>query len=40
MIIHGDCLDILPTLAEESIDLVLTDCPYNISNEVVINRGS
>ena len=27
---HGDCLDILPTLADKSIDLVLTDPPYGI----------
>ena len=25
---HGDCLEILPTLAEGSVDLVLTDPPY------------
>ena len=27
-IFQGDCLDILPTLASESIDLILTDPPY------------
>jgi site-specific DNA-methyltransferase (adenine-specific) len=27
---HGDCLDILPTLADKSVDLVLTDPPYGI----------
>ena len=26
----GDCLDFLPTLADESIDLVITSPPYNI----------
>lgn len=26
----GDCLDILPTLADKSVDLVLTDPPYGI----------
>ena len=25
---HGDCLDILPTLADNSIDLIATDPPY------------
>lgn len=25
---HGDCLDILPTLPDASVDLVLTDPPY------------
>lgn len=27
-IYHGDCRDVLPTLADRSIDLVLTDPPY------------
>lgn len=27
-IIHGDCLDVLPTLPAASVDLVLTDLPY------------
>lgn len=26
---HGDCLKILPTIESESVDLVLTDIPYN-----------
>ena len=30
-ILHGDCRDILPTLPDNSVDLVLTDPPYNIS---------
>lgn len=31
MTIHtGDCLDVLPTLDRESVDLVVTDPPYNI----------
>ncbi|MFH7835213.1 MAG: site-specific DNA-methyltransferase [Candidatus Aenigmatarchaeota archaeon] len=29
-LIQGDCLKILPTLKDESVDLVLTDPPYNI----------
>jgi DNA modification methylase len=29
----GDCLDILPTFADKSIDLVLTDPPYGIELE-------
>lgn len=28
MLIHGDCLQAMPTLPAESIDLVLTDPPY------------
>jgi len=27
---HGDCLDILPTLADGSVDAVVTDPPYGI----------
>jgi site-specific DNA-methyltransferase (adenine-specific) len=27
-LLHGDCLDVLPTLAASSVDLVLTDPPY------------
>jgi DNA modification methylase len=25
---HGDCLDILPTLADKSVDMILCDLPY------------
>jgi site-specific DNA-methyltransferase (adenine-specific) len=32
-IFHGDCLEVLPTLAPESFDLVLTDPPYLVSYE-------
>lgn len=28
---HGDCLEVLPTLPENSIDLILTSLPYGIS---------
>jgi site-specific DNA-methyltransferase (adenine-specific) len=27
-LLHGDCLDVLPTLAASSVDLILTDPPY------------
>ena len=27
-LIHGDCLEIMPTLADGSVDMVLTDPPY------------
>lgn len=30
-IIHGDCREILPSIPDKSIDLVLTDPPYGIS---------
>lgn len=29
-LIHGDCLEILPTLAAGSVDLVVTSPPYNL----------
>ena len=29
-IIHGDCLQVLPTLPEASIDLIFADPPYNL----------
>ena len=29
-LIHGDCLDVLPTLAPESIDVIVTSPPYNL----------
>ena len=32
-IVVGDCLDVLPTMADESIDLVVTSPPYNIGKE-------
>lgn len=28
VLLHGDCLDLLPTLADGSVDLVLADMPY------------
>ena len=28
MVIHGDCLDIMPTLEDKSIDMILCDLPY------------
>lgn len=28
---HGDCLTLLPTLADASVDLVLTDLPYGVT---------
>ena len=32
---HGDCLEVMPTLADDSVDLVLTDIPYG-----EVNRAS
>lgn len=32
MILQGDCLQIMPTLPDHSIDMVLCDLPYGITN--------
>lgn len=29
---HGDCFDYLPKIADKSVDLILTDMPYNTLN--------
>lgn len=35
---HGNSLEILPQLSKESIDLLLCDPPFNISQNIVIKR--
>jgi len=30
-ILYGDCLDIMPTLQDESVDMVLADLPYGVT---------
>ena len=32
-ITHGDCLEVMKTIPDKSIDLVLTDPPYNIGQD-------
>jgi len=32
VILHGDCLEILPLMETESVDLVVTSPPYNLGN--------
>ena len=32
MLKQGDCLELMKELPDESVDLVITDPPYNISN--------
>ena len=32
-VIHGDCLEVMKTFPDKSIDLVLTDIPYGVSKE-------
>src|SRR5690606_15925742 len=29
-VLHGDCLDLLPTLPDKSVDVVFADPPYNL----------
>lgn len=38
-LILGDCCDVLPKIKKESVDLILTDPPYGISNNVKITRS-
>lgn len=38
-IYNMDCLEGMENLSNNSIDLILTDPPYNISSEVIITRG-
>jgi DNA modification methylase len=38
---HGDCLEVLPTLADKSVDFILTDPPYGHNNnngDLIANR--
>jgi site-specific DNA-methyltransferase (adenine-specific) len=34
---HGDCLDVLPTLPRDSVDVIVTDPPYGVGYQS--NRG-
>lgn len=38
-VIHGDCLDVLPTLPERSVDHVITDPPYLIDFSKCVTAG-
>lgn len=31
-LLHGDCLELLPTIQDNSIDLILADLPFNMTN--------
>ena len=31
-LIHGDCLEVMPTLADKSIDSIICDLPYGTTN--------
>lgn len=32
----GNCIDLLDTIPDGSVDLILTDPPYNISIKIII----
>jgi len=38
-VVHADCLDVLPTLADGSVDAVVTDPPYGIGEASGRNRS-
>lgn len=38
-ILEGDCFDLLNTVQDGSVDMILTDPPYGIANEVKITRS-
>ena len=38
-LIQGDCLEVLPTLEDESVDLILTDPPYGIIKDMPLGKG-
>jgi site-specific DNA-methyltransferase (adenine-specific) len=39
-IIQGDCLEVLKTLPDKSVDLVLSDPPYSTGTTSTGNKGS
>lgn len=38
-LLHGDCLELLKEIPDESVDLVATDCPYHIVSGGCTNKG-
>jgi len=38
--IHGDCLEVLKGISSESVDLIVTDPPYNLSKDYGNNNDS
>jgi len=34
VILHGDCLDIMPTIPDASVDMVLADLPYGVTENI------
>lgn len=37
-VLHGDCLDLLPSLPEKSVDLIFADPPYNLQLKRSLRR--
>ena len=37
-ILEGDCFELLNTVADGSVDMILTDPPYGIANDTTIIR--
>jgi modification methylase len=37
-ILHGDCIELLPTLPERSVDLIFADPPYNLQLSQALHR--
>lgn len=37
-LIHGDCLEVMPTLEDNSVDMVLCDLPYGVTQNEKDNR--
>lgn len=39
-ILHGDCLDLLPTLPDNSVDSIVTDPPYHLTELPHLRQGN
>lgn len=37
-VFHGDCMDLFRTIPDESVDLVVTDPPYNVASEYSLTK--
>lgn len=33
---NGDCLEIMKRMKSESVDLIVTDPPYNLSKKIIL----
>lgn len=39
IIVNGDCLEVMKTIPDKSIDLIVTDCPYTIISGGCTNKS-